>query len=152
MTIKGKEKILYETKNPVIIIAIGIILYAISFSIFSYHVFWGELPPINGLLYFSLSFWAIDRILCAHSGKIIFTSQCIKVDYFFPWEKSKTIIYKSIKDIKSNYKFYRLYSIVFIEDSEGIKTSFKILSNFGFLKDVQDFELKVKEIYNISIL
>ena len=141
---KNTSEILYQSKYP-IIGYFGIILYAFSFGIFSYHMFFGELPILNGFLFLSIAFLAIDWGFCGYSGKILLTRNELSVKYFFPWRENKSYKFRKLISIDTHtYTQQRLHSILYMEDDQNGKYRIKLQSNYGFLKDISDFKNIVK--------
>jgi len=92
----------------------------------------------------------IEIMICSHSGKVELTTNELSVTYFFPWNGNTTYKFNKIKNIETScYLKYRPYSIVYFEDDQNNKYSFKITTNNGFGQDIQKLESIVKSRYGL---
>jgi hypothetical protein len=111
---------------------------------------YGEMPFLSGILYTIMSLFGIEIMFCSHSGKLELTTNELTVTYFFPWYENATYKFRKIKNIETNsFIKYRPYSIVYFEDDQNNKYSFKITTNNGFGKDIQELESIIKSRYGL---
>jgi len=140
------NKTSYITKFP-LSGYIGVIAYLFVILVFSYNIIFEEMPFLGGIGFSLLSIVLIDTIYCGKAGKIIVVGNDLTIKYFFPWRHEIKIKLKSLINISTiSTHSRRLYSKVYIE-TDSNKFHFDIQSNYGFLKDIYDFESFIENNY-----
>ncbi|MDE5420474.1 hypothetical protein L3049_20985 [Labilibaculum sp. DW002] len=145
----NNTKLLYSSKYP-FVAYLCCVLFFLAIFYFSYHIIFGEMPILSGIVYTIISLLGIEIMFCSHSGKVELTNNALTVTYFFPWYENTTYKFRKIKNIEtSSFLKYRPYSIVYFEDDKDNKYSFKITTNNGFGQGIEKLEDIIKSKYGL---
>ena len=144
------NRIIFESKYP-ITAYLGSLFYLGTVGYCFYQIICGELSVMSGIPICSIIIFTVDFIVCGYSCKIILKKESFQIIYFFPWRTNHSIYFNRITDIKTySSNNYRLFSSMYLKFDSDNNQYFKVISNFGILKNIFDFELIVKDRFNLE--
>ena len=144
-----ENEIIFATRFP-FSIPFGIVIDIIAIVSFSYHMIFGRIPILEGLIYITLVITLVDLVVCRYAGKVIFLKDKIVIKYFFPWRQDYEIGIEKIKDLKTESSvqvYLSNYSRVIITLGDDKTERINIVSWYGSMNGVKIVEEKFNAEY-----
>ncbi len=142
---QNSEKAKYSSNYPISII-FGLVLDFLILSLFGYHIFFEELPILEGILFSTISLVSVHLIICPNAGKITLDQTRLTIKYFFIWNSNYEIETNEILNLETRrVNKYRFDSKIYLTLNDNSIVSLNIQSWYGSILGVEIVEQRFKE-------